>query len=126
MSEYNEITANDLVVYKEGNQIISGGYKIDSLFLNNNISPLNNNNNNNNSSQIGGNFSSIFSNLAVPAGLLLLQQTTTKKSLDTIIEKSIIDDNLYEKLLKHSNEKIKFNKKTKKNKKKINKTRKNL
>ena len=123
MSEYNEISANDLVVYKQGKDIISGGYKIDSLFLNNNISPLNNNNN---SKQIGGNFSSIFSNLAVPAGLLLLQQTTTKKSLDTIIDKSVIDDNLFEKLLKHSSEKIKFNKKTKKNKNKINKTRKNL
>jgi len=117
----SEITANDLVVFKEGKNIMSGGYKINSLFLDNNISPMTSNNKSN---QTGGNVSSIFSNLAVPAGLLLLQQKTTKKSIDSInMESKVISEDLHDKLLNHvkKDKKIKHNRKTRGAKKKVSK-----
>jgi hypothetical protein len=115
----SEINANDLVIFKEGKNIMSGGYKINSLFLNNNISPMENNNC---QTQHGGNVSSIFSNLAVPAGLLLLQQNTTKKSLTTLRTKGqVISEDLHDKLLNHTHKhnKVHHNRKTKINKKMI-------
>ena len=74
-------------------------YKIDNLFLQNNISPFKTDNSNN---QEGGNVSSIFNNLAVPAGLLLLQQKTNKTTFSNMYNKEnsgVIDSSLYDKLL---------------------------
>ena len=99
MQTVNEITANDLVITKEGKNVMSGGYKIDNIFLQNNISPFKTDNSSN---QEGGNVSSMFSNLAVPAGLLLLQQKTNKKTFSNMYNKEnneIIDSSLYDKLL---------------------------
>tara|TARA_B100000963_G_C22637723_1_gene678517 strand:- start:5872 stop:6273 length:402 start_codon:yes stop_codon:yes gene_type:complete len=99
MQTVNEITANDLVITKEGKNVMSGGYKIDNLFLQNNISPFKTDNSNN---QEGGNISSIFSNLAVPTGLLLLQQNTNKKTFSNMYNKQnseVIESSLYDKLL---------------------------
>ncbi len=99
MQTVNEITANDLVITKEGKNVMSGGYKIDNLFLQNNISPFKTDNSNN---QEGGNISSIFSNLAVPTGLLLLQQNTNKKTFSNMYNKEnseVIESSLYDKLL---------------------------
>ena len=86
----------------------------------------------NNSSNIqkGGDFTSLFSNLAVPAGLLLLQQNTSKnKNLKSLYsERKVIDSSLHDKLLEHvnKNKRIHHNRKTKSNKKILsNKTRKN-
>lgn len=123
----SEISPDDLVVFKEGKNIMSGGYKIDSLFLKNNIPPMTNNNSN---IQKGGDFTSLFSNLAVPAGLLLLQQNTSKnKNLKSLYsERKVIDSSLHDKLLEHvnKNKRIHHNRKTKSNKKILsNKTRKN-
>ena len=115
MQTVNEITANDLVITKEGKNVMSGGYKIDNLFLQNDISPFKTDNTNN---QEGGNVSSMFSNLAVPAGLLLLQQKTNKKTFTNMYNKEnteIIDSSLYDKLLGiASGKKEKVDKKTKK------------
>ena len=117
MQTVNEITANDLVITKEGKNVMSGGYKIDNLFLQNNISPFKTDNSNN---QEGGNVSSIFSNLAVPAGLLLLQQKTNKKTFSNMYNKEnseVIDSSLYDKLLNiASGKKEKKEKKEKKTK----------
>ena len=123
----SEITPNDLVVFKEGNNIMSGGYKIDSLFLKNNIPPIQNSNIN---LQKGGDITSLFSNLAVPAGLLLLQQKAPKKNIQTLYEeRKVVDSSLYDKLLDHVHKKkrIPHNRKTKVNKKSSSKktTRKN-
>jgi len=116
-----EITADDLVVFKEGKNIMSGGYKIDSFLFNNGISPMASNNASNTENLVGGtNVSSIFSNLAVPAGLLLLQQNTTKKRIESINnERKVICSDLYDKLLGHikKNKRINHNRKTKTNKK---------
>lgn len=99
MSTVNEITPEDLVITKEGKNVMSGGYKIDNLFLENNISPLSTDNSNN---QEGGNISSMFSNLAVPAGLLLLQQKVNKHTFSNMYNKDnsqVVDSSLYDKLL---------------------------
>ena len=99
MSTVNEITPEDLVITKEGKIVMSGGYKIDNLFLENNISPLSTDNSNN---QEGGNISSMFSNLAVPAGLLLLQQKVNKHTFSNMYNKDnsqVVDSSLYDKLL---------------------------
>jgi len=117
MQAVNEITANDLVITKEGKTVMSGGYKIDNLFLENDISPLTTDNSKN---QEGGNISSMFSNLAVPAGLLLLQQKINKKTFSNMYNKDsseVIDSSLYDKLLGiASGKKETISKKEKKNK----------
>ena len=99
MQTVNEITPDDLVITKEGKNVMSGGYKIDNIFLQNNISPFKTDNSSN---QEGGNVSSMFANLAVPAGLLLLQQKTNKKTFSNMYNKEnneIVDSSLYDKLL---------------------------
>jgi len=124
MQTVNEITANDLVITKEGKNVMSGGYKIDNIFLQNNISPFKTDNSDN---QEGGNISSMFSNLAVPAGLLLLQQKTNKKTFSNMYNKDnnqVIDSSLYDKLLGISNSKKE--KKVKPARKRKTRTRKSL
>jgi len=129
MQTVNEITASDLVVTKQGKDIMSGGYKINNLFLQKNISPLTTNNS---TSQEGGNVSSLFANLAVPAGLLLLQQNTTKKTIPQFNksedDNDVIDDNLFNKLLnikskKHSKKTSPKKKNQKKTKTKSNRSK---
>jgi len=123
MQTVNEITPADLVITKEGKNVMSGGYKIDNLFLQNNISPFKTDNSSN---QEGGNVSSMFSNLAVPAGLLLLQQKTNKKTFSNMYNKEnneLIDSNLYDKLLNiASGKKEKKAKKERKRKTRTKKT----
>ena len=124
MQTVNEITADDLVITKEGKNVMSGGYKIDNIFLQNNISPFKTDNSDN---QEGGNVSSIFSNLAVPAGLLLLQQNTNKTTFTNMYNKEnngVIDSSLYDKLLGISNSKKE--KKVKPARKRKTRTRKSL
>tara|TARA_X000000368_G_C22999642_1_gene698365 strand:- start:1006 stop:1416 length:411 start_codon:yes stop_codon:yes gene_type:complete len=125
MQTVNEITANDLVITKEGKNVMSGGYKIDNIFLQNGISPFKTDNTNN---QEGGNISSMFSNLAVPAGLLLLQQKTNKKTFTNMYNTNntqVIDSSLYDKLLGIVNSKKEtIEKKTKKVRKKKTRTKK--
>tara|TARA_B100001093_G_scaffold303008_1_gene288980 strand:+ start:4802 stop:5212 length:411 start_codon:yes stop_codon:yes gene_type:complete len=127
MQTVNEITADDLVITKEGKNVMSGGYKIDNIFLQNNISPFKTDNSDN---QEGGNVSSIFSNLAVPAGLLLLQQNTNKTTFTNMYNKEnngVIDSSLYDKLLGiASGKKEKKEKKTKSGRKRKTRTRKSL
>ena len=123
MQTLSEITANDLVITREGKNVMSGGYKIDNLFLQNNISPLKTDNSSN---QEGGNISSMFSNLAVPAGLLLLQQKTNKKTFSNMYNTNnseLIDSSLYDKLLNiASGKKEKKEKKERKKKTRTKKT----
>lgn len=125
MQTVNEITADDLVITKEGKTVMSGGYKIDNLFLQNNISPFKTDNSSN---QEGGNISSMFSNLAVPAGLLLLQQKTNKKTFSNMYNKEnteVIESSLYDKLLNvASGKKEKKEKKPKQERKRKTRTKK--
>ena len=58
--------SDDFIFYKENGKIMSGGYTVNSILLNSGISPMQTNNIGN---QTGGKVSSVFENLAVPAGL---------------------------------------------------------
>ena len=63
-------------------EIIGGGYKVNSFFLQNEIPALNQFNSFN-KVQHGGKVSSPFENLAVPAGIFYINQRIPKKDCDT-------------------------------------------
>lgn len=70
----------DMVFYKEGEKIMSGGFSIESLMWKNGESPMYTANNPNNLT--GGNsVSGIFKNLAVPSGLLYQKPVEKKRQL---------------------------------------------
>ena len=121
----SHIEPSDMVFNNEDGNIMSNGYLIDNIFLNSNQSALNTNN-----SKIhgGGSISSIFKDLAVPTGLLYLQQKPTNHyRSSTFGENEVVDDTLYDKLLKLIEpDDIKKKQPTKKRKKsKNNKTKRN-
>jgi hypothetical protein len=90
---------NDFVYLKNGESVESSGYKINSLLMNEEIPAMNTMNN---ESQVaGGSVSSILNNLAVPAGLLLMQQKTLKHYKDENgMNDQVVNDDLFDKLLK--------------------------
>jgi hypothetical protein len=122
---------DELIFYKENDQIKSGGYSVKSALLNNNISPMTTMN----SSILGGGekVSDAFDNLAVPAGLFFINQRVPKVQQKEKWEPhKAIPDDLYDKLfdLITFDNKNSSNKKQKKSKKllsiiKNKKTRKN-
>lgn len=92
----NLLTAEDFVIYKENGQIMSGGYLVNSILLNNGGAPIISK-----KSQTGGEnvSSSLFSDLAIPGGLLYSMQNNTGKKFETVhCDKT--DDNLFDNLLK--------------------------
>jgi hypothetical protein len=146
---------NDCVYSKnKDGSLMVGGYKLDNILSNSPVMFSNTNTKDhiydyddsgsdsgsdkdtkntskNNQDMKGGNFSKVFSDLAVPAGLLYLQQNyNTKNSfVNGITEKvGIIKDDLYDNLINivSNNKKMKHNIKTRRNNNKKNKkTRKN-
>lgn len=122
-------SGDELVFYKENDQIKSGGYSVKSTLLNNNISPMTTMN----TFILGGGekVSDAFENLAVPAGLFFINQKVPKTAHpDKFEPHKVIPDDLYDKLF----DLVKFdknnNKKHKKTKKRTSviknkKTRKN-
>ena len=119
---------SDLVFYQEGGNIMSGGFLINNIFLGGNQPVLKTINSS--KTQSGDSVSSIFKDLAVPAGLFHLQQNPTKHFLpSTFGSNEVVEDTLYDKLLKlmepdndkrkKQSKKVKISKnnKTKRNKK---------
>ena len=126
----NQLGAEDFVVYSEGGKIMSGGFSINNMFLSGNQPALKTMNSS--KFQAGGSISSIFKDLAVPAGLLHLQQNPTNHYLpSTFGSNEVVEDTLYDKLLKlmepdndkrkKQTKKVKNSKKSKNNKTKRNK-----
>ena len=75
------LKSDDLVFNTDKNgNITAGGFSVDSCLLKSGVSPITTINN---GTKKGGSVSSIFNNLAVPAGLLYMQQSlgTTYTSL---------------------------------------------
>lgn len=102
----SELSPNDLVLYSNPDgKMYSGGFNINSIFLNKELSPIFNINAS--STQSGGNnVSELFDNLAIPRGLLYLndrieggnnQRVTIEN--DESIENDVINDDIYNKLL---------------------------
>ena len=104
----------DLVFYKKGDTIMSGGYTIESMLMNGGIPPMTTDNNN---IQKGGGVSSMFKNLAVPAGLLFLQQEVKEKKYESA-NQSHVDEDMHDKLLElvSPENRKKFSIKTRRNK----------
>ena len=105
----NVLGPGDLLFYKEhkdGSDIImSGGYSVDSYLLKNGLSPMQSINSLESGSQLGGGkqTSSIFENLAVPAGLFFSNQ---KPSYDNYGNKTkymdhkMLPDNIFDEFMK--------------------------
>tara|TARA_Y100000992_G_scaffold96951_1_gene62570 strand:- start:5605 stop:6018 length:414 start_codon:yes stop_codon:yes gene_type:complete len=117
----------DFVFFEKNGYIGGGGYKINSLLLENNISPMTTDSNNiqissndsnySNDNKTGGGITSIFQNLAVPAGLLLLQQKANVEKISTTNKNEVISPKLHDSLLDKLSSLRKQNKrKTRKNK----------
>ena len=70
------ITSEDLIFYKDGNKIYSGGFSVDSLLLKKGHSPFMTFNNQQNggkkNDENSDNVSDLFKNFVVPSGLLYL------------------------------------------------------
>ena len=80
------LNINDFIMYNKDNEYKSCGYKIDNLFLKNNISPS----------------TDLFNNTAFPMGLLH-NNYENKNYVEEDTDK-IIEDSLFEKLIKLANE----------------------
>ena len=94
-------------------EFIGGGYKIDSFFLKKGIAPMTTYNT---SSQSGGQMSSPFENLAVPAGLFYVNMRIPKNNIKQQYEKhTMVPDEIMDKLYSL----IEVNKKQKRKTKKI-------
>ena len=120
------LTANDLIFYKEGSNIMSGGYSINSIFLKNGVSPMQTVNfrrkglesnslesdseKDKNSSKDGknekphsSNISSLFEDLAIPAGLYFNNTKLfpeNKIPFEEYKEHTMLPDDIFDKLFK--------------------------
>ena len=111
----SNFTENDLVIYKNKNKVMSGGYEVKSMLLNDNFSAINNENTAI-IPQKGGKVSDIFSHLAIPTGLFMVKEANKVAQYDNIYHNEMYDNSLYEKLLDHvspSSRKL-YNKRTRK------------
>lgn len=96
----NQFSGEDLIFYKENDKIMSGGYLINSILLNQGLPAMTTLNQN----YYGGHLekvSSIFENLAVPAGLFYMNTKTEiikNQPLDDEIEHVPLSDDLHDQL----------------------------
>jgi hypothetical protein len=104
MSIVSDIKHDELLFYKNGDIIMSGGYGIKSMFLNDELSPMRTFNSLE-SGQAGGKntdkVSSIFDNLAVPAGLFLINnQRSSLTSVGNYMNSEMLPDNIFDDFMK--------------------------
>jgi hypothetical protein len=97
MLEQDIFDNNEFVFTQKDGEFVGGGYKVNSFFLQNDISPITTYNN---SDQQGGNVSSPFENLAVPAGLFYINQRIPKqnKTNNHYEKHEMISDDVMDKL----------------------------
>lgn len=146
---YDLFNNNDFIFNNDiSNNIISGGYNINSIFLKGGFSPIKTFNNYNFDINNSNNVGDLFSNLVIPNWLYKSsnsidnydniinsndyikggnrnRENSKNKNIEDVEDVEIIDEDLHNKLLnlvKHYNPREKISiKKTKKNKKSINK-----
>jgi len=128
---------NDLIMYKEGGKIMSGGYAVNSILMNSGMAPLN-------SYHYGGSKSlersiegskegskernkeeeskdvSFFDNLAVPVGIFYINSDYIKSDYEkpntnTYEERYMLSDDIYDKLFELASFKQSKNTKNRKN-----------
>lgn len=115
-NETNIFEGNEFVLMNKINEdgkseIVGGGYKIKSFFLQEGESPLITFNQEN---QEGGKVSSSFENLAVPAGLFYVNQRITNNVLKEYKQHDTISDDMIDKLFGLINANKKQQRKTRK------------
>lgn len=112
-----EMTGGDFVFFKSGGSIQSGGYSVNSLFLNQGISPITTINQ---SSGDHLSFADMFKDLAVPSWVISYDPAQIGGSDSSAMDGGAIDDDLHDKLLKlASDEKLVKRKKTRKGLQKV-------
>ncbi len=130
------LTADDFVLYKNAENVMSGGYKLNSIFLKNGVSPMQTVNFRKNTLETNSlknekpqnNISSLFEDLAIPAGLFFNNAklfSENKIPYQPYEEHSVLPDDIFDKLFKmveYDSSSIKQNKqnKYKKTRKSIN------
>ncbi len=105
---------HELVYFKSGNEIESAGYKINSILMNQGIPAMVTDNHN--SMIHNDKVSSALNNFAIPAGLLLINQKPIKHYTNEEDINEVVNDDLFEKLLKLSEPPMKKKKNTKRKK----------
>jgi hypothetical protein len=125
------LSSNDLVFYSDGNEIMSGGYSLNSLFLRNGISPMQTSNKSKgkglestideetNSKVKDNKVSSLFDDLAIPVGLFLNNNKLFSKNKVPYAEyeeHTTLSDDIFDKLFKMVEYESKKFSKTKKHK----------
>ena len=118
--KYDEMKYDEMVYNKEEGKIMAGGYLVNSLLLNEG-KPVAYSNDIIKGGK--GKFSDRFKHLAVPAGLLYIPMHSDKIPIIHNNDMEVVNDDLYEKLLKLAREddkeiKMEHNKKKKMTKKK--------
>jgi hypothetical protein len=102
----SELNPDEMVFYNEGGKIMSGGYSINSMFLNDGLSPMRTMNSLESTQAGGGDkskdkVSSIFDNLAVPAGLFLINnQRSSLTSVGDYMNSEMLPDNIFDEFMK--------------------------
>jgi hypothetical protein len=127
MSNYsNGLNSNDLVFYKEGESVMSGGYKLNSIFLQNGVSPMQTNNekrrqkgletDSEKSLSLDKEVSSLFNDLVIPVGLFFNNSKLfpeNKVPFREYEEHTMLSDDIFDKLFKmveYDSRKNKFSK----------------
>ncbi len=137
MSGTDIFTNKDLIMYKEGGKIMSGGYAVNSILMNSGMAPLN-------SYHYGGSKSlersiegskessierskkeeskeiSLFDNLAVPVGIFYINSDYIKSDYEkpntnTYEQRYMLSDDIYDKLFELASFKQSKNTKNRKN-----------
>ena len=124
----SSLGADDMVFYKEGDKIMSGGFLVDSIMLQRGGAPMqtlqNDDNNDNDDSEINS-MSSVFKDMAVPAGLLYQSGGSHSKRKifkfdeydDKIKDRGVLPEKLHDILLRMIEVPSRNKKYTQKNKK---------
>jgi hypothetical protein len=108
------LTADDFILYKNAENMMSGGYKLNSIFLKNGVSPMQTVNFRKNTLETNlesdskeakgkNNISSLFEDLAIPAGLFFNNAklfSENKIPFEPYKEHSVLPDDIFDKLFK--------------------------
>ena len=96
-----ELNEKDFVVYRENNQIKSGGYSVKSILLNKNSPALTTFNKQHGGNNSNNKVSNILHDLAVPAGLFYMNKNTNINNINpvTINNDNTLSDSIHDQLL---------------------------
>jgi hypothetical protein len=107
----SELNPDEMIFYQEGGRIMSGGYSINSMFLNDGLSPMRTMNSLESGQSAGKagagdknknkeKVSNMFDNLAVPAGLFLINnQRSSLTCVGDYMNSEMLPDNIFDQFM---------------------------